>query len=101
MVFEGRCKGKTPLGSTWGVGQGKYPEGGEGKRSVFNLGWDPLLSPNRRLLGFQKPGATVDMTLVVDVVQWQGVANPTIHLHTVITSGIKCALGVPLDRTRL
>jgi hypothetical protein len=57
--------------------------------------------PGLGILGFEKQVATVAMSLVEPVVQWQGVATPTIHLHTVVNSGSKCALGVPLGRTQL
>ena len=37
------------------------------------------------------------MSLVEAVVQWQGVATPTIHLHNFVKSAYKRALCVPLD----
>jgi hypothetical protein len=41
------------------------------------------------------------MSLVEAVVQWQGVATPTIHLHTVVNNAYKRALCAPLGRTQL
>jgi len=41
------------------------------------------------------------MSHVGAVVQRQGVANPTIHLHTVVNNASKLALCVPLGRTQL
>ena len=75
------------------------PKGG--KENAAYLGLDPLLSPNRGLLGFGKQVATVAMSLVEAVVQWQGAANPTIHLHTVVNNASKRALCVSLGHTQL
>ena len=56
-----------------------------------------MVSPNRRLLGFQKPGATVDMTIVVDVVRWQELVVPIIHFYAVRNGVFGRVSFVPLE----
>ena len=65
------------------------------KENAAYLGGNPLL------LGFEKQVATVAMSLVEAVVQRQGVANHTIHLHTVVKNASKRALCVSLGHTQL
>ena len=60
-----------------------------------------MYTPNRGLLGFGKQVATVAMSLVEAVVQRQGVANPTIHLLTVVNNASKLAPCVSLGHTQL
>ncbi len=79
---------------------GKVPRRG-GRKTQRIWARTPLLPQNRGLLGFEKQVATVAMSLVEAVVQRQGVANHTIHLHTVVKNASKRALCVSLGHTQL